>query len=136
MLIILVVFFVLIEVLIYNHTKSTIEKSTDRTLQQIYQISDILLEYNFSYYYDVYHEEQARNYMSVSEMEANEYTAVIDYLLGHSHRDLITWSVYLYNEKMGMIFSSKEGAFPIEDFYDREIIGFMKQNDTKDRFVL
>ena len=136
MLIILVVFFVLIEVLIYSHTKSTIEKSTDRTLQQIYQISDILLEYNFSYYYDVYHEEQARNYMSVSEMEANEYTAVIDYLLGHSHRDLITWSVYLYNEKMGMIFSSKEGAFPIEDFYDREIIGFLKQKDPKDRFVL
>lgn len=136
MIIILVVFFVLIELLIYNHTKSTIEKSTDRTLQQIYQISDILLEYNFSYYYDVYHEEQARRYMTASEMEVNEYTAVIDYLLSHSGRDLITQSIYLYNEKMGMIFSSKDGAFPVEDFYDQEIIRFLKQSDKKERFLL
>ena len=132
---VLILYFILIEVLVFHHTKSVIENSTNRTLEQIYHTSDILLEYNFSYYFDVYYDAQTRRYLNASDMDPNQYTEVIDYLLDCAGKDIITHSIYLYNEQMGIVFTSNGGAFPIEGFYDREIIDSFVQGDGTGRFI-
>ena len=134
-IIVLVIFFILIEVLVYHHTKTVIENSANRTLEQIYHTSDILLEYNFSYYFDVYYDAQTRRYLNASDMDPNQYTEVVDYLLDCAGRDIITHSLYLYNEEMGIVFTSNGGAFPIEDFYDRAIIDSFVNGDGAGRFI-
>lgn len=134
-IIVLIIYFILIEVLVFHHTKSVIENSTNRTLEQIYHTSDILLEYNFSYYFDVYYAAQTRRYLNASNMDPNQYTEVVDYLLDCAGRDIITHSLYLYNEQLGIVFTSNGGAFPIEDFYDREMIDFFVMGDGAGRFI-
>lgn len=133
---ILVVFSLLVEMLITYHTKTEIQNSTDQILEQAYNTSDLLLEHNFSYYFDLYYSDsQMREYLYSSAMDPNNYTEVINYLLNCAGRDVITHSIYLYNEQLGIIFSSNEGAFDIKDFYDQEMVRYINDRQEESKFI-
>ena len=132
-ILVLVFFFALTEMLVVRQMKKEIQDSVYRTLEQAYNTSDILLEQNFSYFFNLYYAPQMRRYLNAETMEPNEYTEVIDYLLDCAGRDMITHSVCLYNEQLGIIFSSNEGAFPIKQFYDQEMIECIVKNQGKNK---
>ena len=135
MMVILIVFSGMVGVIGFRSARTIIRNSLNRTLEQVYQTSDILLEYNFSYYYNLFYEDRMDYLLENEEIDPNDYPKIIDYMLDCVGRDLITYSIYLIDERRGVVFSSNEGVFSVEDFHDQEILDFLEQRN-QDRFLV
>lgn len=132
MVLTLIIYFLLTGFLVVRHTKLMIENTANYTLEHISHISDTLLEYNFLYYCDFYGNEEVREYVNASVMMPGQYGEVTECLINCKKNDIITNSVYLYNEQLGMVFTSNGEAVPVENFYDKGIVEFFADGSGED----
>lgn len=135
-ILILILFSLLVEMLMTNHTKKEVQNFSNQILEQVYNTSDILLEHNFSYFFDLYYDDpQMKEYLYSSKMDPNDYPSVINYLVNCAKRDIVTHSIFLYNEQLGIIFSSNSGAYDIDGFYDQDIINYIRNGAEESKFI-
>lgn len=95
-----------------KNAKEEMQMAANNSLEQSYSTASILLEHNFSYYYDLYYEDsQLISWLGKKDIDYNEYVDVIHYLEQIAGRDILTDSVYLYNADIETLYRYSENFF-------------------------
>ena len=125
MIVILIAFLVLIEMLMTCGTKAVAEKEADRALKQAGELSDTLLEY-YAFCYDRIEKEEIQKCIQ-EELQSGEYTLVTAFLKGYREKDALLNSIYLWNEKEDMVFSSEGDVCRTKNFSDQGAIDLLTE---------
>lgn len=126
MIVILIAFFVLIEMLMMCGTKAVAENEADRALKQAGDLSDTLLEHYVICYNRIGKEEIEECLQG--ELQSGRYEIVTAFLKDYREKDVLLDSIYLWNEKTDIILSSEGDICQINDFPDQEVSGLLTEH--------
>lgn len=115
-----------------HSAEQEMRNTTNAMVMQSYHTEDVLLKHNFTYYYDLFFEDsEIIRGLYAEQISDKETVDIYTYLKKTADNDIITDSVYLYNGTQGKIYSSIPGEYKLEDFYDQEVVGMIKDQTAE-----
>lgn len=128
-ILLLLVFAAIIDNIVYNMGKEQIQESVNKNLDSVYNAGQLMLGSLYKYMYNLYNED----HVIVNALYSKEFDRFEMYNIHKRLDDILNASpildsVYIYNRKANLVFSSISSAQPLDFFYEEGILDLINNS--------